>query len=75
MACGFTGDEAGGPGGLEVVASDGAGDIEYFSAEIEARDDEGFHGVRIDFIQGDTARNDLAFDENDILNFADCPAF
>lgn len=60
---------------MEVVASDRAGDIEDFSAEVEAGDDMGGHCVGIDFIKGDASRDDFSLFEDDFLDLAEVPAF
>ena len=43
------------PGPLEVVAPAGSVDIEDFPCKVQVFVKPGLHGVRVDFVQGDTA--------------------
>ncbi len=42
------GGPAGGPGPLEVVAAEPAGDVDGFADEVEAGDGAGCHGGRVE---------------------------
>ena len=57
---GTCGDGAG-PGPLEVVAAEPAGDVNDFADEEEARGEFAFEGAGVEFVGGDAAGGDFGF--------------
>ena len=55
------GEDACAEGGLEVVAADGAVEIEDFTGEVQAGDELAFHRAAIDFAEQDAAGGDFCF--------------
>ena len=60
---GLGGGVGGGPGPLEVVASEPAGDVDDLADEVEARDEAGLHGAGVEGGGGDAAGGDFGFGE------------
>src|SRR2546421_8273961 len=59
-SCGASaGDVAAGPGPLEVEAADAAVHVEDFAAEVQAGAEAAFHGVQVEFAEGDAAGGDF----------------
>src|ERR1039458_4302602 len=58
---GLAGGYCGGPGPLEVVAAEPAGDVDDFADEVEARGDAALHGTGVERVGRDAAGGDLGF--------------
>ena len=56
-------DISGCPGPLQIVATADAIDVEDFTGEVEAWDEAGSHGVRIDLGRVDATGHDLCLQE------------
>lgn len=69
--CSLAGDEC----GLKVVAADGTGVVEDFAAQVKAAALDRAHGLGVDFIERDSAGDDLAFVEDDFRGPAELESF
>ncbi len=57
--CGLAGGDGGGPGPLEVIAAEPAGDVDDFADEVEAGDDAALQGAGVEGVGVDSADGDL----------------
>ena len=60
---------------MEVVAADGAVEVEDFAGEVEIGDELALHGAGIDFVEGDAAGGDFGFFEAEGAGDGDGQAF
>ena len=58
-----SGGGTGGPGPLEIVAAEMAGDVDDFADEVEAWDLAGFHGFGVEFVGINASGGDFSLFE------------